>query len=297
MKKVYLLLSIGWMLLSCQGGGGSADAVDVITISTEFGEMKAVLYDETPKHKARFLKLAKEGEYDQTIFHRVMDGFMVQGGDVDMKNGKQPELIPDPAQLIDAEIKKDIYHRKGALAAARQPDEMNPDKKSSWCQFYIAQGKVFTESELKNIEQQANMGKLRPLMQEVLRTREFPDVNALYDSLQKEGAFEEMNNRMFDYLEEMKIVSGKMPELIKFTEAQQALYTTKGGVPFLDGEYTVFGQVIDGLEVVDSIAKQPVDGMAKPETDIKMEVKVEKVSKKKLMEKYGAAFPELSKLK
>ncbi len=197
----------------------TVEKTTMVVISTDFGEMKAVLYNETPLHKENFIKLAKEGYFDGTLFHRVIDGFMIQGGDPDSKNAKKGQMLGQggPDYTIAAEFKQELIHRKGALAAARMADQVNPKKESSGSQFYIAQGKVYTKDELNNLA--ARMGK-------------------------------------------------------QFNQTQIEAYTTVGGVPFLDYEYTVFGQVIEGLEVIDKIAAVQKDHYDRPTEDIKMTIKV-----------------------
>ncbi|MEE0927303.1 MAG: peptidylprolyl isomerase [Bacteroidales bacterium] len=191
----------------------------MVIISTDLGEMKAVLYNETPLHKENFIKLAKEGYFDGCLFHRVIDGFMIQGGDPDSKTAKPGQMLGQggPGYTIPAEFKQELIHKKGALAAARMADQVNPQKASSGSQFYIAQGKSYTENELNILS--SRMGKA-------------------------------------------------------FNKQQMEAYTTIGGVPFLDYEYTVFGEVVEGLEVIDKIAAVEKDRRDRPVQDIKMTIKV-----------------------
>lgn len=191
----------------------------MVIISTDLGEMKAVLYNETPLHKGNFIKLAKEGYFDGCLFHRVIDGFMIQGGDPDSKAAKPGQMLGQggPGYTIPAEFKQELIHKKGALAAARMADQVNPQKASSGSQFYIAQGKSYTENELNMLS--SRMGKA-------------------------------------------------------FNKQQMEAYTTVGGVPFLDYEYTVFGEVVEGLEVIDKIAAVEKDRRDRPVQDIKMTIKV-----------------------
>lgn len=191
----------------------------MVIISTDLGEMKAVLYNETPLHKENFIKLAKEGYFDGCLFHRVIDGFMIQGGDPDSKTAKPGQMLGQggPGYTIPAEFKQELIHKKGALAAARMADQVNPQKASSGSQFYIAQGKSYTENELNMLS--SRMGKA-------------------------------------------------------FNKQQMEAYTTVGGVPFLDYEYTVFGEVVEGLEVIDKIAAVEKDRRDRPAQDIKMTIKV-----------------------
>ncbi len=191
----------------------------MVLISTNYGEMKAILYNETPLHRDNFIKLVKEGYYDGTLFHRVIDGFMIQGGDPDSKTAKPKQMLGQggPGYTIPAEFKQELIHKKGALAAARMGDNVNPQKASSGSQFYIAQGKRYTSEELNML--QARMGK-------------------------------------------------------QFNQTQKDAYVNEGGVPFLDYEYTVFGQVIEGLEVIDKIAKVQKDRYDRPVEDVKMTISI-----------------------
>lgn len=191
----------------------------MILISTNYGDMKAVLYNETPQHRDNFIKLAKEGYFNGTLFHRVIEGFMIQGGDPDSKTAKKGQQLGQggPTYTIPAEFNQALIHKKGALAAARMGDNVNPQKASSGSQFYITQGKVYSEAELSNLEMR--MGK-------------------------------------------------------KFNEVQKKAYTTVGGVPFLDYDYTVFGEVIEGFDVIDKIAKAQKDRSDRPLEDIKMTVSI-----------------------
>ena len=201
MKKIIILLSIVTIgfLSSCN------EKEDIVTIHTEFGDIVIILFNETPAHKKNFLELARGGFYDGTTFHRVMDGFMIQGGD---PNSKDEDITNDglggPGFTIEEEFNPQFTHTKGALAAARQPDRVNPEKASSGSQFYIVEG--------------------------------------------------------------------------------------DNGAHQLDGDYTVFGQTISGLDVVEKIALQPLGIRHRPVTDIKITMEVVSMSKKKIAKEYGYVF-------
>jgi peptidyl-prolyl cis-trans isomerase B (cyclophilin B) len=201
MKKYFILFTLvsAGFLSSC------SEREDVVTIHTDFGDIIVLLYNETPAHKKNFLELAKSGFYDSTTFHRVMDDFMIQGGD---PNSKDNDVNNDgrggPGYTVNAEFNPKFTHIKGALAAARQPDRVNPEKASSGSQFYIVEA--------------------------------------------------------------------------------------NDGVPHLDGNYTVFGQTISGLDVVEKIAEQPKDARNRPFSDIKMTMEVKSISRKKITKEYGYAF-------
>ena len=175
---------------------GNTDKVYYVKIETTYGDIVVKLYNETPKHRDNFLKLVKEGTYDGVLFHRVIQNFMIQGGDPNSRNAKKGEMLGNGelGYTLPAEFVPSLYHKKGALAAARQADQVNPEKRSSSCQFYIVQGEKWDAEKLKRVE--TSMGK-------------------------------------------------------SFTKEQAEVYATLGGTPFLDGDYTVFGEVVEGLEVVD----------------------------------------------
>ena len=185
-------------------------------IHTDFGDMKGVLYNETPQHRDNFVKLAKQGYFDGLLFHRVIQGFMIQGGDPDSKNAKpgQPLGAGGPNYTIPAEFNPAFIHKKGALSAARQSDAVNPKKASSGSQFYIVQGQKQDPARL----------------------------NAQYPG--------------------------------RYTPVQLEAYKTLGGTPFLDTEYTVFGEVTEGLDVIDKIAAVQKDKNDRPLKDVKMTVKI-----------------------
>jgi cyclophilin family peptidyl-prolyl cis-trans isomerase len=203
----------------------------LVTIHTKFGNMNLVLFDKTPKHKANFLKLVNDKFYDSTLFHRVIKNFMIQGGDPKSKKAKLGELLGsgDIGYKIPAEFLPDLYHKKGALAAA---GNNFPATESSGCQFYIVHGKIWNETDL-----------------------------------------------------EAQIKRSGRP----FTDLQKSTYKSIGGSPHLDGNYTVFGQLIGGYAVLDSIAnsKTSTNPKDRPLTDLKMTVTVQNLKKKKILKKYA----------
>lgn len=268
---------------------GCAQKMDhVVTISTKFGDMVAILYDETPKHKENFLKLAREGYYDSLLFHRVISGFMIQGGDPDSRNAPKDKRLGNggPGYTIPAEIHPKLFHEKGALSAARLADMVNPDRASSGSQFYIVQGTVQNEAQLTLDHQKYNRA-----LQEFFGR---PENQHYRDSI---GVFFQNNDEpgLQSYLanlrpvveEQLRISVDKslLPDMVK-------AYTTSGGTPQLDGEYTVFGKVIDGLDVIDKIAAQPRDSNDRPVEDITMIVTVEEMPRRKIEKTYGYHYPE-----
>ncbi|HUM51117.1 MAG TPA: peptidylprolyl isomerase [Chitinophagales bacterium] len=192
------------------------DTTTYIVITTKFGDIKLKLYDETPQHKANFIKIVKDGVLDGTLFHRIIPEFMIQGGDPDSKTAQPGQHLGMGGlpYKVPAELSKNLIHKKGALAAAR---DGNPQKASSSTQFYIVAGKKYTEAEIQMLASRTG------------------------------------NN---------------------WTDEQKKIYMEQGGTPMLDMNYTVFGEVVEGLDIIDKIVSQPRDGSDRPNEDIKMTVKV-----------------------
>ncbi len=261
----------------------------VVTIKTRYGDMVAILYDETPKHKQNFIKLAQEHFYDSTLFHRVIEKFMIQGGDPDSKNAKPGQGLGNggPKYTIEAEIVPKYFHERGALAAARQSDEVNPKKASNGSQFYIVQGRTFSEAEL-TADPEAFRKAARKFFDDP-RNKLYRDT---LEVLAKQG-----QRQIDQYVNKIKpVIEAQQGNVDKDIPADRIkAYTTVGGAPHLDGQYTVFGKVIRGLEVVDKIAAQPKDGSNRPKQDIRMAISVEELSKKKIQKLYGYTYPESKK--
>ncbi len=274
---------------------GCAQKTDyVVTIKTNQGEMVAILYDETPKHKANFIKLAKEYYFDSLLFHRVIAGFMIQGGDPNSKKIKAGDQLGNggPGYTVDAEFNPQFFHEKGALSAARLGDQQNPTKASSGSQFYIVQGTIVPQAnmdDLKIDQLQLNMG-FRQIMQNPANKPLIDSLNQVYLA----GDMEVYKRKIFDLVPRIEKETGM--KITKFVSADKIkAYTTVGGAPHLDGEYTVFGKVIKGLEVIDKIAAVQKDGGDRPIEDIRMFVTVEEMSKKKITKLYGYQYPEVKK--
>ena len=193
-----------------------------ITISTTMGDISVLLYDETPLHQANMLKLIEEEYYDGQLFHRVIENFMIQGGDPHSKDAERGQRLGTggPGYTIEAEFSKKLYHKKGALAAARQGDNVNPEQQSSGSQFYIVKGQVFTIEQL--------------------------------DEMIKKGRSKSLNKEQIE------------------------AYTTVGGTPHLDGAYTVFGEVTEGLEIVDQITWEPTDSYNRPLQNITYNITIDR---------------------
>lgn len=235
MRKILVLL----LILPLLGQAQNRKKKDyLVTLSTDFGKMHFVLHDQTPKHKANFIRLVDSSYYDGLLFHRIISTFMIQGGDPDSRTAVAGQELGngDIGYLVPAEFVPTLFHKKGAIGAARNDI---PSKASSAVQFYIVQGRVWNDADL---QKQIDRGLAR---------------GAKHD----------------------------------FPEDQKQVYKTLGGTPHLDGNYTVFGQVIDGLAVVDSIAKQPRNAKDRPLVDIKMTMKGEWIRKKKITKQYGFIYP------
>lgn len=227
MKKLFTLL----LCLSVLHVFAAKPKNQYVKISTAKGECIIKLYNETPLHRDNFIKLAKEGYYNGTLFHRVIKAFMIQGGDPDSKNAKPDSLLGNggPNYKIPAEFRDSLFHKKGVLAAAREGDGNNPQKESSGSQFYIVQGKVFTDSLLNILED--------------------------------------------------KRLKFKIPAW------QREVYKTIGGTPHLDRNYTVYGEVVKGLDMVDKIAEVTTDKNNRPKEDVAMTITVLTKREAKKLEK------------
>jgi peptidyl-prolyl cis-trans isomerase B (cyclophilin B) len=289
MKSIlsFLLFSSFIILTQCSSESGSDY---LVTIKTDQGEMVAILYDETPKHKANFIKLAKEHYFDSLLFHRVMQGFMIQGGDPDSKRAApgQPLGTGGPGFTVDAEFNPKFYHEKGAFSAARQPDEVNPAKASSGSQFYIVQGRVTSPAEVDALR--IDQAKLNTAFQQMMQN---PASQPLIDSLNQiymSGDMQGYQNKIYSLVPRLEKQTG-IKIYKELSEEKLKAYTTVGGAPHLDGDYTVFGKVISGLDVIDKIANVQVDSRNRPIEDVRMIVTVEEMPKKKIEEKYGYKFP------
>ena len=239
----------------------------LVLIDTDMGKIKVKLFNDTPQHRDNFIKLVKDGVYEGTLFHRVIKDFMIQAGDPDSKNAPKGKMLAagDVGYTVPAEfVYPKYFHKKGALSAARQGDNVNPKKESSGCQFYIVTGKVYNDSTLLGMESQMNENKINVIfnnlaqkhMKEIYKMRKANDENGLYD----------LQEKLFAEAQEL---SAKEPEF-HFTPEQIEAYTTVGGTPHLDGEYTVFGEVVEGMDVVDKIQKVKTDRSDRPEEDVKI---------------------------
>jgi cyclophilin family peptidyl-prolyl cis-trans isomerase len=236
-------------------------------IETPYGIMKGVLYNETPQHRDNFIKLVKEGWYEDSPFHRIIKDFMIQGGG--NKDGR-----PDPGYTVPAEFLPTQYvHKKGALAAARMGDNVNPTKASSGSQFYIVQGKIVTDTQLEQMEQRANQSEQQKLVRECITRPENVKLYQEVDSLQRCGDRAGLNALVQEILKDLE-EEGIKTEGFHYTDEQKAVYRTIGGTPHLDGGYTVFGEITEGFDVIDKLAAVPTAGASKPVQNVSMKIKI-----------------------
>ena len=234
-----------------------------VLLQTNLGDITLRLYDETPQHRDNFLRLVREGYYNGTLFHRVIRDFMVQGGDPDSVNAPAGKRlgVGGPDYTLEAEIHPALFHKRGALAAARQGDEVNPERRSSGSQFYIVWGQVYNDGQLRQMGKQLEMQRLQSIFQalaadhraEILQLRRDRNRTGLQELQDRLAAEAETKAKALD------------PVL---TEAQMEAYSSVGGTPHLDGQYTVFGEVVEGLDIVDRIQQVETLSGDRPKADV-----------------------------
>ncbi len=242
-----------------------------IRIKTPEGDIVVRLYDETPLHRDNFIKLAREGYYDGTLFHRVIPDFMIQGGDPESKGAPQGKRLGTggPDYTIPAEISvPQLYHKRGALSAARLGDEVNPQRESSGSQFYIVWGQTFGEGELGQMERQMAMQQEQDMF-EMVRREHLEEMKTMRRNRDREG-LQALQQRIVDEAKERCKAAGPF----RFSPQQRETYTTLGGTPHLDGAYTVFGEVEHGLDVVERIQAMDTAPDDRPLRDVTMCVEV-----------------------
>ena len=241
----------------------------MVLIRTKYGDMKVVLYNETPLHRDNFMKLTKAKVFDSLLFHRVIKGFMVQGGDPDSKRATKEQVLGngDLNYTVPSEIRPGIIHKKGVIAAARNGDEENPERRSSATQFYLAQGKVYKLDDVPMIEQNLNGREVESLFLK-LKAQKI-DTLMLFQMARNQAGYDRVLGKIRKQAER-EVADNP----IRLTKQQIETYTTLGGIPHLDGAYTVFGEVIEGMAVIDSIAEQPTGKNDRPLENIRMKIEV-----------------------
>ncbi|HBL75010.1 MAG TPA: peptidylprolyl isomerase [Prolixibacteraceae bacterium] len=244
----------------------------IVLISTTLGDMKFRLFDDTPKHRDAFIQLAEESYYDGTLFYRVVQDYLIQGGSRSSRNAPPGKRIGygDPDKTVDDEILPHYFHKKGALCAPRQPDEVNPFKQSDISQFYIVKGQIFTSGELDTMELAVN----QPIRKKVYNQFMTASVREELKKLKEEKKVQEFRSLAEKIKKDIEAEYHMQPGILEFPEEQRKAYTTIGGYPGLDGKYTIFGECIEGLEVIDKIAALETDGNDRPVKDVKITVTV-----------------------
>lgn len=272
MKKTTILFTlILCCITACTGNqkknnNMANDNATLVKIETTMGDITVKLYDETPKHKENFIKLVKEGVYDSTLFHRIIKNFMIQAGDPTSKTASATDTLGsgDVGYTIPAEFNPKFFHKRGVLAAARQGDDVNPNKESSGCQFYIVTGRKFSEAQMINMENQMNEARLDTVFQALAR-KHMKEIYKMRKANDMEGLME-----LQDSLENQARKEVAKEPALKFTPEQIKAYTTVGGAPHLDGNYTVFGEVVDGMNVVAEIETAKTNRQDRPTQDIRI---------------------------
>ncbi len=235
------------------------------------GDMIIRLYDETPLHRDNFIKLAKSGYFNGTLFHRVIKDFMIQGGDPDSKNAPKGKMLGTggPDYTIPAEfVYPQLFHKRGALSAARMGDDVNPKKESSGSQFYIVWGQTYKPAQLKQMERQMQMQQEQNVFNEL--TKEHHDEIMTLRRNRDRTGLQALQEKLAEETKKKCEDTGK----VSFTEEQVKAYTTIGGTPFLDNEYTVFGEVEEGLDIIDKIQNTDTTRDDRPKDDISMTIEV-----------------------
>jgi peptidylprolyl isomerase len=257
-KSVFLFCLLG--SVSCNSPAGNENTT--VSIKTTLGDIKIKLYDGTPIHRDNFIRLINSGFYDGISFHRIIKNFMIQTGDPATKSGPYKNLTDSLKNYtLPSEFNSQYYHKKGALAAARQGNDINPEMRSSGTQFYIVQGVKLSDDELNLAEKRINSNMKQSRFTTLLK--QTSDSIKLSGKSITDGEIQEIASvKMFQYLTTFKDY--------KISEEQRNVYKTSGGTPRLDGTYTVFGEVIEGLDIIDKIADVQTDSNDKPVSEIKI---------------------------
>jgi len=266
MKKVFIVVFLVILFTNaCDIPIKKEKKTTLYKIETEYGDMIFKLYDQTPLHKENFKKLIDQEYFDGLLFHRVIEGFMIQGGDPDSRNAKPGELLGNggPGYTIPAEIIDTFFHKKGVIAAAREGDEVNPEMRSAGSQFYIVQGKVFSDEDIEEVENRINASRLNKLTTQYIKEAEQKafDTGGTIDYPVIVREAREKAKKEF-----------KKEGMYKIPPLKRKVYQTIGGTPHLDGAYTVFGEVIEGIEVIDKIAAVKTDDNDRPVKNVKMKI-------------------------
>jgi peptidylprolyl isomerase len=273
-KKLFVVFLFCKTLMFCESNTYASDSIleTKILIETAQGNIKIKLYNQTPLHRDNFIKLVKAHYFDSLLFHRVIQNFMIQGGDPDSKNAPAKVELGNggPDYTIPAEFNKQLFHKKGVLAAARDSDLENPNQASAGSQFYIVQGKVFNDSLLKVQAKRITRLKLYNRIVNKKENAHLIEKHKIFIEKKQTDSTKYINDIIN---KQVDAVLANEP-LHTFSDEQIKTYKTLGGTPHLDGSYTIFGEVIEGLEVIDSIAKQKTDKNDRPIQDIRMKISI-----------------------
>ena len=278
-KSLFLsILMVAFTLMSCSANNadsesqssasqkGKTEKMTKVELETSLGKIVVELYNETPQHRDNFIKLVKEGYYDGVLFHRVIKDFMIQTGDGNSKNaGPETSLGDgDPGYTIEAEfVYPKYFHKRGALAAARTGDQVNPERRSSGSQFYIVTGKVYSSDELQMMTKRMNDVKKQDIFRRLITEN-----SAKIDELQNNHDNEGIKTLQNELIQKTEAEAAENP--FKMTDEQINAYTSIGGTPHLDGQYTVFGEVVEGMDVVDKIQNTTTGRLDRPTIDIRI---------------------------
>lgn len=278
-NSLWLILLIAVVLGACSTKK-STDSV--VTITTSLGEIKVILYEETPRHKANFLSFVSSGHYDSTSFHRVIKDFMIQGGNIK----EQAQTKPDWEKAIPEELDPGFRNKRGALGAPRQPDNINPKRNSS-TQFYIVTGRKYTQKELTT-----DAVKLNNAVARYLQSERHTDLLEEFSMLQDSGRVDELQARIFELKEDIALELNLNLDKKGVTQEEIDIYTSVGGAPHLDGAYTVFGEVIAGMDIVDAIDSLVVNETHVPLDKMYITMRVDELPKTEITALYGVDYSE-----
>ena len=268
---IFFLIFIGRIDSKCQTYGK-----ETILISTAYGDMKLKLFKETPLHRKNFIKLVKQGFYDSLLFHRVINHFMIQGGDYDSKLANDTAALGygDIDYWIPAEFNKKLYHKKGMLAAARESDDIDPKKESSGAQFYIVMGKTYDSISLRKAEIRINKDIVQKINYNVAFSGKSMKLKEYYMRLDIEGKTDSLKFVRQQLVDPISIAEYEKTPHFTYTAEQKKTYATLGGTPHLDMNYTIFGEVVEGLDVIDKIAAVKTGKNDRPKENVRMKISI-----------------------
>lgn len=276
-----ILVFVSFLIFSCQNSVDS-DKDELLKIQTDFGEMIVVLHDETPIHKKKFLKLVKNKAYQNALFQQIIADYGILGGKATNTDFEETK------NEIESEIHQKFYPIKGALVAHRNPDPINPKRKTSASQFFIIQGKKLKIDEITNYQNQKNIEVLSPTFRAIVDRKENPNFNRIYDSLKQHP--KKLNQEILNLENQLQKIAGSLPT-IHYSEKQQTDYQNIGGLPSLENQHTIFGQVIAGLPVIDSLSQQATTSFSIPRNKQKFTITTLVMSREEISNKYGYTYP------